>query len=302
MLPQLEERMRAWVSKEVPLKELTMLPSNAAQMLEHHGDKKLAQQVRREEGEVVLAQLDRFFFLIDGPVKAEKIAFFKLVCFWPLKDGIRILGVRGSSKEELKEKAQTIKALQNPQNLLEEQKYVSWLGEGLVWEPRAEAFKAVLQKKIIEIYQGFDHVTLPEGDEKKLILEWIKSRKKGGFQFQKKRITPKETWDTAVANSDQAWGRAEDEGELNSYLHLITKFLTIFNFDNEKVVKQSRFEFRVKDRLGRLWTLSTLEWNRKTKLVQMSLCISFERCLGLVADSNETAMMNSLNRLKQLEN
>ena len=298
MLSQLEERMRAWACKEISLKELTMLPTNAAQMLEHHGDKKLAQKVRQEEGEVVLVQLDRFFFLSDGFVRIEKKPFFKLVCFWPHKQGVRILGVTASSKEELKEQAQRIKALQNPQHLLEEQKCVSWLGGGLVWEPRAEKFKELLQKKIIEIYSGFDHVCLPEGDEKKLLIEWIAKRKRGGVRFQIKKITSKEAWDSSVAHSDQAWGKAEDEAGLNSYLHLIAKFLTIFNFDYEKVVKQSRFEFRVKDRLGRFWTLSTLEWNRKTTLVQMSLCVSFERCLGLLADSNETLM----NRLKQLEN
>src|SRR5689334_245515 len=57
LLSLLEERMREWVKRKISLNVLTMIPSNAAQMLEHHGHKKLAQKVRKEEGEIVLLQL-----------------------------------------------------------------------------------------------------------------------------------------------------------------------------------------------------------------------------------------------------
>ncbi len=287
--------MRQWIGKKMTFNVMTMMPSNAAQMLEHHDEKRLAQKVKQEEGEVVLLQLDRFFFQLEGqaPQATDETPFFKLVCFWPLRNGIRVLGVGGDSKEGLKEKAQLIKGAQNPQNLLEDQRYISWMGETLIWEPKAQALKEEVRKKILEIYAGFDEVELPEmgeQEQKKILIEWIQGRKRGGIQFQKKKIASKECWDPSFALSDLGWGRAKDEAELNSYLHLITKFLTIFSFDYEKVgkgktSKTSRLEFKVKDRLGRLWTMSTVQWDRKEELVQFSLCVSLNRCIALIVGS-----------------
>jgi hypothetical protein len=312
LLPTLEERMREWVRKKLPFKVLTMMPSNATQMLEHHGDKKLAQKIKHEVGEISLLQLDRFFFQIEGeaPTSTGEASHFKLACFWPLKKGIRLLGASGLSKESLKEQVQILKTVQNPQNVLEEQKYISWIGESLIWEPRAEQVKAQIKKKILEIYAGFDEVALPDLDEreqKKLLLEWIRFRKRGGVRFQKKRSTSpvKAAWDVAIAPADQGWG----QGPTTSYLHLITKFLTMLSFeyeivsvgtigaDLEKVLhglhltwtpyrgKEPRLEFQVVDQLGCRWTLSTLEWDRKGELVQVTLCVSLERCVALLADS-----------------
>ncbi len=194
VLPLLEERMRQWVGKKISFNVVTMMPSNAAQMLEHHGEKKLAQKVKQEEGEVVLLQLDRFFFQLQTaePKTTNDIPYFKLVSFWPLRNGIRILGVGSGLKEELKEKAHYIKGVQNLQNLLEDQRYISWMGESLIWEPKAQALKAEIQKKILELYAGFDEVELPEVEEreqKKILIDWIQSRKRGGVRFQKKKIT-----------------------------------------------------------------------------------------------------------------
>ncbi len=334
MMPPIEERMRQWVEKKLPFKALTMMPSNAAQMLLHHGDKKLAQKVKNEAGEVVLLQLDRFFFQFkdeEAPASTDDIPYFKLVCFWPLKKGIRLFGVGAGAKESLKELAQALKAVQNPQKILEDQGYVSWVGEHLIWEPRAEAVKAQIKKKILELCQGFfDEVALPGLDEKeqrKLLLQWVRTRKRGGVRFQEKKLhfalsesrnEPwSEPWDPPICLSASAWG----SGNITSYLHLITKFLTIFSFeyeivsvgkmdaDLEKVLKglhqpwisyrgkTPRLEFQVMDQVGRRWTLSTLEWDRKQELVQVVLCTSFERCIALLADSKTL-----LNRLKQLEN
>lgn len=299
MMPVIEERMRA--NQNLEFQVLTMMPRNAGEMLEHHGEKKLAQKVRRQEGEITLLQVDRFFFQIEDDVQVEEVKLFKLVCFWPLKRGIRLIGVGAASKEAVKELAQIIKGAKNPQDVLEEKGYVSWIGEHLVWKPKRE-----IREKILELYQGFDEVILPELDEReqrKLLLEWTKMRKRGGFQIQKKRLMSgsKEPWDVPNPVSDLGWGA----GHINSYLHLITKFLTIFTFDYkivsmgkidaavEKSLKDlhlkweswrgntPRLEFQVMDSLGRRWTMSTLEWDRKQEFVQMQLCVSFERCVAL---------------------
>lgn len=328
VLSPIEERMRQWIGKQLPFKVLTMVPNNASEMLIHHGDKKLAQQVKTAEGEVSLLQLDRFFFPFEGvpPESTDDIPFFKLVGFWKLRHGIRVLGVGSSHKDDLKGQAQALKGEASPQNRLEEQGYVSWIGEQLVWETPAEHLKAAIKQKILEVYERFDEVTLPELDEKgqkKLFVDWVRTKKRGGVQFQKKRrrFASSEPWDASFPLSDIAWGPVQDPYSLKSYLHLITKFLTIFSFEYEIVAvgrpgtdlekslsdlhlkwssgrgKVPRLEFRVIDRLGRRWTLSTLEWDRKEELVQVTLCVSFERLIALLVE-NKTL----LNRLKQREN
>ena len=77
-------------------------------------------ELLRKNSVVVLLQLDRFFFQLQTaiPQTTNDTPYFKLVSFWPLKKGIRILGVGSSVKEELKEKAYLIKEAQNLQNLL----------------------------------------------------------------------------------------------------------------------------------------------------------------------------------------
>ncbi len=257
--------MRQWVQKKVDVKVMHMLASNAAEMLGFHGDKKLAAQVRQREGEITLVQLENHFFEVDeAPQEQDEV--FKLVCFWTLRDGVRILGVSGKSKDDVKEKAQKIKGLKNTQEVLEDLKMVSFLGNHMIWEPKAEALKEQIKKKVLEVYEGFDLVQLPELDEreqKKILIEWITTRKRGGVQFQKNRC-------------DLAWIK----GDANSCLHLITKFLTIFSFDYEEL----EGEFYVIDQLGRRWPMSRMQWDRKTGLVQMTLCLSYERCVELLVE------------------
>ena len=92
------------------------------------------------------------------------------------------------------------------------------------------------KKEDFTAYQDFDHVTLPELDEnskKNFYSNGSIARKRGGVQFQKKRLPSKakEPWDCSISPCDHGWA----SGDINSYLHLITKFLTIFSFDYEIV-------------------------------------------------------------------
>ncbi len=267
VMQHLEERMRQWVRKGIDVKVMHMLPSNAAEMLGFHGDKKLAGKIRQREGEITLVRLENHFFEVGEEIPKQE-EFFKLVCFWTLKDGVRILGVSGKSKDDVKEKAQKIKSLKNTEEVMEDLKMVSWIGNQMVWETKAEVLKDQIQQKVLEVYEGFDRVQLPELDErgqKKILIEWIAQRKRGGIQFQKNRC-------------DLGWMK----GDAKSCLHLITKFLTIFSFDYEEL----EGEFYVRDQLGRRWPMSRLEVDRKTGLVQMTLCLSYERCVALLVEKD----------------
>ena len=119
LMSLLEERMREWAEQKIPFQVLNMVPHNAAQLLEHHGEKKLAQQVRKKEGLIRLLQLDRFFFLAeeDIPETTGDIPYFKLVCYKPLKKGIRLLGTGALLKDSLKQQARQLKAVEDPQKI-----------------------------------------------------------------------------------------------------------------------------------------------------------------------------------------
>lgn len=326
MMSLLEERMRNWVSKKISFQSFEMMPTNAAQFLNHHGEPKLAEQVRHEDHLVTLLQIDRFFFQMKGqaPLTTADHLLFKLVCFWPLRRGIRILGTSGASKDQLKERAQVLKRAPNLQKKLEELKLVSWVESQLIWESKGEALKDLLSKKILQLYREWDRVYIPvDGDLKKILIDWLRHRKRSGFQLQKKRLSSSssEPWDTPIATADLSWGRVQD---INSFLHIITKFLTILPFDYEVICvakpgehleqalrahqirwklrsgRSSQLEFRVIDQLGRQWPMSSLEWDQKNELVQMTLCASFERCIALWIEARDIETI--LNRLETLEN
>jgi hypothetical protein len=321
----LEERMRAWVAKKETFKVFEMVPSNGAQFLDHHGERGLARLIRKEKELVALLQLDRFFFRLEGeaPRATNDSSFFKLVCFWNLKNGIRILGTGSSSKEKLKELVLHLKAQKDPQKKLEELGVVGWIQNQLIWEVNGENLKDLLRKKIMTLYHEFDRVFIAtSSDLTKILIDWVGQRKRRGFQFREKMIpaVSQEPWDSSLVLMDHSWGKVE---EITSFLHLATKFLTMLKLDYQLIgvgkisaqVKKiidacvsswtlqkghaSRLEFQVVDSLGRAWKMSTLEWNEKQNLLQMSLCVSFERCIALLVDQLEDGSIKTvLDRLK----
>ena len=320
----LEERMRAWVAKKEAFKVFEMVSNNAAQFLEHQGEKRLGKELRGKKDLITLIQLDRFFFQLDGepPRSTNDFSFVKLACFWNLKNGIRILGTGSNSKEKLKEIIQQLKTQKDPQKRLEELGLVSWIENQLVWEAKAELLKDLLRKKIMTLYHGFDRVSIAVSSGlEDILVDWLRKRGKG-FQFREKVLqwVSQEPWDSPVVFIDQSWGKIE---ELTSFLQLATKFLTMLKLDyqvvgigkivgkakelidlcfsswNSEKGSPSRLELRAVDRLGRKWKISSLEWNQKLGFVQMSLCVSLERCIALMVDRFEVDSMETLlNRLK----
>jgi len=299
MLPFLEERMGVWAKSKKPFHVLEMLPENGAQFLESKGERALAEQCREKSGLVKILQLDSFFFLLEGEI-VEKFSAFKLVTFWPLKGKVRILGTCGS-KEEIKAAAKRLKGLQALETRLEKQGLISWVGDQLVWEKRAEELKDCLRRVVLELYAGFDRVFVSE-DVENILMERLKKTGRKAVQigtFLVDKVS-QEAWDTEVVLGDKSCGKAE---EITSCLHLATKFLTMLSFDYQVIgtgrisgeIKKfldaheggkgnARIECRVADSLGEQWTISTLEWDRECVL--MSVCCSFERCLALLSDGN----------------
>ncbi|MGR3973453.1 MAG: hypothetical protein QRY72_02615 [Candidatus Rhabdochlamydia sp.] len=325
ILNLLEERMRAWIAKKHPFHFMEMMASNGAQFLAHHGDKKLSLEIKKEPGVVALLQLDRFFFKADSlrPQTSGDYPFIKLITFYPIKKGIRLLGTAGESKEELKLRVQKLKTVEDLQQKLEAEQLVSWIGPCLIWEPKAERLKASLRKLIQELYHSFEEIfPSVDGLKPSFFKEWSLRRASPGFLFEpvKQVKSSSEPWDALLTWRDLSWGREES---INSFLHIIAQFLKILQFEYEVVgtglfkthVKEAlksyfpswkeikgkprRLEFFITDRLGRKWLMSLIEWDLKEDLVQMTLCTSFERWIALMIES--MTIETVLNRLKRLE-
>ena len=148
-----------------------------------------------------------------------------------------------------------------------------------------------------------------EIERKKILMDWIRLGKGKAVQFQEKKLQQclQEPWDAPFSRSDQSWGPLE---EINSFLHIITKFLKILAFDYQVVSvgkmdlslkkaldahklpivskrsigNRSQLEFWVIDRLGQKWMISFLQVDQKSKIVEMTVCLSLERCIALMAD------------------
>ncbi|CAM0117178.1 hypothetical protein [Rhabdochlamydiaceae symbiont of Dictyostelium giganteum] len=325
ILNLLEERMRAWIAKKEPFHFMEMMASNGSEFLAHHGDKKLSLEVRKEQGLVALLRLDRFFFKAGAmqPESTDDYPFIKLISFYPLKTGIRLIGTGALSKDALKVQVQKLKNVENIQQKLESLGLVSWCGNTLIWEAKAEQIKALLKANLTHLYHGFEPVFIASDVVKPLFFkEWSEKHSSCGFLFEpvKQAISSPEPWCNPFSWHDLSWGREES---VNSFLHIIAQFLKILHFEYEVICtgllkvhvkealkahfpsfkevkgKPRRLEFFVRDRLGRKWLMSSIEWDMKYDLIQMTVCASFERCIALMIES--LTIETVLNRLKLLE-
>ena len=304
MLSLLEERMRDWVKKNLPIKTLEMLPANALQFLQHHGCP--CPDIIHEKNLVKLVQLDRFAGKAPGKTlkTTGEVKLFKLVSVEIEGKSLRLIGTAALSKEELKERVAALKELPNASKLAEELGVMS----GDVWLPRGEAIKKILVERFFE---GFNLITTPALNAKELLLyhsqlgsgnyELLKTNLAGPFS-----IRGRELFDPMVGTIDRLFLPFSQESII-SFLQIITKFLKIFAFDYEGVIvgkpakllqgalsevkllskrgEEPGIEFWIPDALGRAWMGPRISWN--DKVLTLSLFHSMERCLALLLEKTQ---------------
>ena len=145
-LPLIEEKMKGLIKQEPEMRQIEMVPSNAADFLAHRGQPKRAEAARQSHDPLVqLIQIGEFVDLVPGAVSDElhEIKALKLYDFRETgKNQVRIFGAAFPDKEQLK-------------NCLKNKKLFNWkshreLGHQLfsqveegrwIWLPKGEAMR-----------------------------------------------------------------------------------------------------------------------------------------------------------------
>lgn len=324
MIPLLEERMKGWVKKDLPFKQLEMMPANAAQFLKHQGNNHAAEAVRRASGTVEIIQLDRFAGLSPGESleSTGEVKFFKLIPPQLHGNWMRLIGTSALSKDDLKLQVKDCKELPDHLSLVQEMKLLVPCPGGWLWLPKGEALKKNLIEKAFQLFSGIDPISTPASNDKDLILchsAYIKASGRGSCEVLKMDLGGEgiELLDPVRGCVDRVFLPGREESVI-SFLQIITKFLKIFPFDYEVVIvgktakilrealkkleiestqergEQPSIEFLISDALGRMWTGPRISYDEKTGLVQLSLFHSLERFVALLVEKRGVAMKEFL--------
>ncbi len=314
MIPLLEERMRGWIMKDLPFKQLEMMPSNAAQFLKHHKNPRAAEIVRGQPGIVEIVQLDNFAGLSPGPTleSTGDVKFYKIANVQKNSSWIRLIGTAAFSKDELKLQVKHCKNIPSHLTLIKEKQLLSPCPKGWLWLPKGELFKKMILDKTVQLFSGIDLITTPALNEKDLIAchsSYIKATGRGSAEVIKMSLGGEgvELVDTAEGIVDRIFLPGKEESVI-SFLQIITKFLKIFAFDYEVVIvgnpakilrealkksqiksssesgEQSGIEFLISDALGRMWTGPRIFFDERSGVVGLSLFYSLERFVALLLE------------------
>ncbi len=314
MIPLLEERMKGWIMKDLPFKQLDMMPANAAQFLKHHNNPHAADIVKRQPGIVEIIQLDNFAGLSPGLTldSTGEVEFYKIVTVQLNGSWIRLIGTAAFSKDELKAQVKQCKNIPNHLVLVKEKQLLAPCPKGWLWMPKGEQFKKNILEKTFQLISGIDLITTPAVNDKDLILchaSYVKATKRGSAEVIKMSLGGNglELVDTAEGLVDRIFLPGTEESVI-SFLQIITKFLKIFAFDYEVVIvgnpakilrealkksqiksssengEQSGIEFLISDALGRMWTGPRIFFDERSGLVGLSLFYSLERFVALLLE------------------
>jgi threonyl-tRNA synthetase len=317
MIPLLEERMRGWIKKDFPIRQLDMMPANAAQFLKHHGNPQAAEIVKGQQGIVPIVQIDNFAGLSPGLTleTTGEVEFFKLATVQKHGTWIRLIGTAAFSKEELKSQIEHCKNMPSHLNLVEEMRLLTPCPKGWLWLPRGEILKKNIIEKTFQLFSGIDPITTPASNDKDLILchsSYLKHSNRGSAEIVKMSLGGPglELVDTAEGVVDRIFLPGREESVI-SFLQIIVKFLKIFAFDYEVVIvgkpakilrealkksqiksssengEQSGIEFLISDALGRMWTGPRIFLDERSGVVGLSLFYSLERFVALLLEKDQ---------------
>lgn len=314
MIPLLEERMKGWIKKDLPFRQLDMMPSNAVQFLKHHKNPYAADLVKGQPGIVEILQLDNFAGPSPGPTleRTGEVKFYKIANVQLNGSWIRLIGTAAFSKEELKLQVKHCKNLPNHLTLIKERQLLAPCPKGWLWLPKGEQFKKTILEKTIQLFSGIDLITTPAFNDKDLILchsAYIQMTGRGSAELVKITLVGEglELFDTAEGIADRLFLPGREESVI-SFLQIITKFLKIFAFDYEVIIvgnpakilrealkksqikfslengEQPGIEFLLSDALGRMWTGPRIFFDDRAGVVGLSLFYSLERFVALLLE------------------
>jgi len=298
MLPLIEERMKRLIKREHSFKTMEMVPVNASSFFDYHGNKFESHRVKKESGFIQVVQYDRFAGRSPGSVRGD-IEYFKLAAAYKYDKWVRIVGT--TSKDHLK----GCKNLTSHLKIVEKHQLLMRSPTGWIWLPRGEVIKQLILDRARKQFAEWDWITTPTLNEKELFVshqyygkpsaEIVKLSLNGD---DRELLNPSRGTDVRLFNAPAT-----------SFLPMIAKFLTIFDFEFDVVKLGNRggvVEFRLKDGLGRVFVGPRLsDQNGKTVV---SLFNSLERFVALLLEKNkgddevETVHLEQLiERLRKVE-
>ncbi len=315
-LPLLEERMRAWVKKNVSFQMLEMMPANAVQFLEHHGFPTVALGAQQNVDFIKILRLDRFAGIASGkPLDATgEVKLFKLLFADEQSGTTRILGTSATSKEILKSQIEQCKKISNHLHFAEELKLISSFSGGYVWLPRGEALKNHLISQVLN-FPDIDPISTPALDEPSISAfhaQYCQKTHRGAWECSKRLLEGVEgdLLDPRIGSADRI-SLPLNEASIISFLQIIAKFFKIFPFDARvvsvgkpaKILRdtvghqfkkiaverglKTGIEFRCQDALGREWAGPRIWTEDKKGLVVLSLFNSLERFIALLLEKTQ---------------
>lgn len=319
MVKLLEDRMRAWIKKDLPFVVKEMVPANAAKFLEHQGLLAEAEHARLQSSLVSLIELDHFVALSPGNSLATtgEIKFFKLGAVKSSNGWIRLIGTAAASKEAL-----VSKKFPSHLDLVEELRLLKRVGDGFLWLPNGEHLKKQLIEKAYQLFSDLDFITTPAGQEEAAHQSYVKTTGRSSWEMIKtlQRESGYELFNPRLTLSDRLFFQATED-RLISFLQIIAKFLKIFTFDFEVVIvgkpskllrdtlkraavkcspekgETPRLEFRLKDGMGRSWVGSTIWHDEKSHVIKSTLFYSLERFVALLLEKSVHSLSEESLRL-----
>jgi hypothetical protein len=333
-LPILEERMGFCVKKQLAFIEMEMVPSNAAQLLQERGvNSYMVNKVLAKSNLVTLIRLDHFVGVSPGshlPTTGD-VPPWKLVRGFQYDGWIRLFGVAGSSKEELKEFVKTKPSDESHLGLVEKLQlfkpyhfFSSVKGDGTGWcsLPLGESLKKNLITFVGRHFSDVDLIATHALDPQSLMLfhaDYVERTGRKSWEILKIPLDGDglELLTSSVGFCDTLFFLS-DEKEISVFLQNIVSLLKIFCFDFRvvavgkisKALKKSLeqagienllqkgpsplVEFQIADSLGRYWTGPRVWHEEREKFIRSSLFYSLERFVALLLESKKSRLLYEL--------
>lgn len=161
-LPQIETRMTEVQSKGFSIKEMEMIPLNAAKLFEHHKQKELAKRAMQSDlPTLYVASFDTYYDLLKVSIGSQDFlqSHFKLTHMEQVelakKIKITIFGIGAENAGELKKllKAEKEVLKESHLDLAKQQKLFINIGENILFLPNGQKLLEGLQKLIEKEFQ-----------------------------------------------------------------------------------------------------------------------------------------------------
>jgi len=317
----LEERMREWVKRDVPIHFLEMTSSNAVEFLLHHRDFFNAEKQMGTNALIPLIQVDHFVGkcpqnCFKGSLKSTgEIPFFKLLDLRKEDFWIRVVGMSETSKKTFKVRLEEYPLQKSHLHFLKElELFKSYEGKW-VWSRRGTLLKAILLHRIVKEFARVDRIITPTLQERERISyhrSYFRDVGRDSMELFNALLYGDNRELLASSSGLSLMLFCFQEKNIFYFLQITVRLLKLFFFDFEivsterinpflrealeKLVSEEQVEvvftqngeqsitFRVQDHLGRHWRGPCLRYEKREGVFILSFFESLEQLIALMLE------------------